>query len=116
MSKCSSCKKDFIPLLKNNGLPYKTCDRCRSDDKKYKDTHKEQIKVYDNQYRELNKEMLKEKEKQYFENNKDIHGYPPNRQPDVGYPPNRQPDTVGNQEMGCRGTTSRWTVTRAQHL
>ncbi len=29
MSKCSSCKKDFTPLLKNDGLPYKTCDRCR---------------------------------------------------------------------------------------
>ena len=38
----------------NNGLSYKTCDRCRCDDNKYKDTHKEQIKVYDNQYRELN--------------------------------------------------------------
>jgi hypothetical protein len=60
MSKCSSCKKEFIPLLKNNGLPYKTCDRCRSDDKKYKDTHKEQIKVYDNQYRDLIKGCLKE--------------------------------------------------------
>ena len=47
MSKCSSCKKDFIPSLKKNGLPFQTCDRCRSDDKKYKDTHKEQIKLYD---------------------------------------------------------------------
>ena len=45
MSMCSSCKKYFIPLLKNNGLPYKTCDRCRCDDKKYKDTHKEQRKL-----------------------------------------------------------------------
>ena len=71
MSKCSSCKKDFVPLLKNDGLPYKTCDRCRCDNKKYKDTHKEQIKVYDNEYRELNKDMLKVKAKQYFENNKD---------------------------------------------
>ena len=46
MSKCSSCKNDFIPLLKSNGLSYKTCDRCRSDDKKYKDTHKEQRKQF----------------------------------------------------------------------
>ena len=71
MSKCSSCKKHFIPLLKNNGLPFQTCDRCRSDGKKYKDTHKEQIKEYDICYRELNKDMIKEKAKQYFENNKD---------------------------------------------
>ena len=71
MSKCSSCKKDFIPLLKKNGLPFQTCDRCRSDDKKYKDTHKEQRKEYNIYYRELNKDILKEKAKQYFENNKD---------------------------------------------
>ena len=70
MSKCSSCKKDFIPLL-NNGLPFQTCDRCRSDDKKYKDTHKEQRKEYDIYYRELNKDILKEKAKEYFEKNKD---------------------------------------------
>ena len=71
MSKCSSCKKDFTPLLKNDGLPYKTCDRCRSDNKKYKDTHKEQRKEYDIYYRELNKDILKEKAKEYFEKNKD---------------------------------------------
>ena len=71
MSKCSSCKKDFIPSLKKNGLPFQTCDRCRSDDKKYKDTHKEQRKEYDIYYRELNKDILKEKAKEYFENNKD---------------------------------------------
>jgi len=67
MFKCSSCKKDFIPLL-NNGLPFQTCDRCRSDDKKYKDTHKEQRKEYD---LELNKIILTEKAKEYFEKNKD---------------------------------------------
>ena len=71
MSTCSSCKKDFIPLLKNNGLPCQTCDRCRSDDKKYKDTHKEQRKEYDLYYRELNKDILKEKAKEYTEKNKD---------------------------------------------
>ena len=71
MSTCSSCKKDFIPLLKNNGLPCQTCDRCRSDDKKYKDTHKEQRKEYDLYYRELNKDILKEKAKEYSETNKD---------------------------------------------
>ena len=71
MSKCSSCKKDFISSLKKNGLPFQTCDRCRSDDKKYKDTHKEQRKEYDIYYRELNKDILKEKAKEYFEKNKD---------------------------------------------
>ena len=71
MSKCSSCKKDFISSLKKNGLPFQTCDRCRSDDKKYKDTHKEQRKEYDIYYRELNKDILKEKAKEYREVNKD---------------------------------------------
>ena len=82
MSKCSSCKNDFIPLLKSNGLSYKTCDRCRCTDKKYKDKHKEQIKEYreankeqrkeyDIYYRELNKDILKEKAKEYREVNKD---------------------------------------------
>ena len=74
MSKSSSCNKDFILLLKHNGLSFQTCDGCRTDDKKYKDTHKdakEQRKEYDIYYRELNKNMIKEKAKQYFENNKD---------------------------------------------
>ena len=71
MSKCSSCKKDFIPLLKNNGLPFQTCDRCRSDDKKYKATHKEYTQEYDIDFRELNKDMLKEKAKEYREANKE---------------------------------------------
>ena len=44
MSKCSSCRNDFVPLLKSNGLLNKTCDKCRCDDKKYKDTHREQTK------------------------------------------------------------------------
>jgi hypothetical protein len=55
MSKCSGCKKDFTPLVKNDGLLYKTCDRCRSTDKKYRDTHKEQLK----EYAELNKDKKK---------------------------------------------------------
>jgi hypothetical protein len=71
MSKCSKCQNDFIPLLKSDGLPYKTCDRCRCTKKKYRDTHKEQIKEYDIYYRELNKDILKEKAKEYFEKNKD---------------------------------------------
>ena len=82
MSKCLRCQNDFIPLLKSNGSPYKTCDRCKCTDKKYRDKHKEQINVYrdqyylDNQdkmkeYRELNKNMLKEKAKEYREVNKD---------------------------------------------
>jgi hypothetical protein len=82
MSKCSKCQNDFIPLLKSDGLPYKTCDRCKCTDKKYRDKHKEQIKVYgdqyylDNQdkikeYREVNKDKIKENAKEYFEKNKD---------------------------------------------
>ena len=42
---------------------------CRCDDKKYQDTHKEQIKVYDVQYREVNKDKIKEIEKEYIEAN-----------------------------------------------
>ena len=82
MSKCSKCQNDFTPLIKNNGLLYKKCDRCRSTDKKYRDKHKEQIKedgeqyYLDNQdkikeYREVNKDKIKEKAKEYFEKNKD---------------------------------------------
>ena len=85
MSKCSRCQKDFSPLIKNNGLLYKTCDRCRYTDDKYRDKHKEQIKLYRDQYylnnqdkikeyREVNKDKIKEKAKEYFEKNKDkIH-------------------------------------------
>jgi hypothetical protein len=69
-------------LFKSNGLPYKTCDRCKCTDKKYRDKHKEQIKEYREAhkehtkeygiyYRELNKDILKEKEKECFEANKD---------------------------------------------
>jgi hypothetical protein len=61
MSKCSKCQNDFTPLLKNNGLPYKTCDTCRCTSNKYKDTHKEYTKEYGIYYRELNKDMIKEK-------------------------------------------------------
>ncbi len=68
MSKCSRCQKDFSPLIKNNGLLYKTCDRCRYTDDKYRDKHKEQIK----EYREANKEQRKEYDIYYRELNKDI--------------------------------------------
>jgi hypothetical protein len=82
MSKCTRCQKDFIPLLKSDGLPYKTCDRCKCTDKKYRDKHKEQIKLYrdqyylDNQdkikeYREVNKDKIREQRKEYREVNKD---------------------------------------------
>ena len=49
MSKCSGCQNDFIPLLNSNDLPYKTCDRSRCTGKKYRDKHKEQIKLYRDQ-------------------------------------------------------------------
>ena len=82
MSKCSRCQNDFVALLKSDGLLYKLCDRCRCTDKKYRDKHKEQIKLYRNQYyldnqdkikvyREVNKDILKEKAKEYIEANKD---------------------------------------------
>ena len=82
MSKCSKCQNDFIPLSKSDGLPYKTCDRCKCTDKKYRDKHKEQIKAYrdqyylDNQdkikeYREVNKDKINERIKKYIEVNKD---------------------------------------------
>jgi hypothetical protein len=69
-------------LLKSDGLPYKTCDRCKCTDKKIRDKHKEQIKLYREgnkehtkeygiYYRELNKDMLKENAKEYREVNKD---------------------------------------------
>ena len=72
MSKCSRCQKDFSPLIKNNGLPYKTCDRCRYTDDKYRDKHKEQIK----EYRETNKEQRKEYDIYYRELNKDTEASP----------------------------------------
>ena len=50
MSKCSRCQNDFVPLLKSDGLPYKHCDRCRCTDKKYRETHEEQRKLYRDQY------------------------------------------------------------------
>ena len=69
-------------MLKNNELPYITCDRCRCTDNKYEDKHKEQIKEYREAnkehikeygiyYRELNKDMLKARAKEHFENKKD---------------------------------------------
>ena len=81
MSKCSKCQNDFISLLKSDGLPYKTRDRCKCTDKKYRDKHKEQIKdrdqyYSDNQdkikeYREVNKDKIQEQRKLFYENNKD---------------------------------------------
>ena len=60
MSKCSRCQNDFVPLLKSDGLPYKTCDRCKCTDKKYRDKHKEQIKLYRDQYYLNNQDKIKE--------------------------------------------------------
>ena len=63
MSKCSACQNDFSPSLKSTGLPYKTCDRCRNHDKKWRDTHKEHIKDYNEHYILDNKEKVKESKK-----------------------------------------------------
>ncbi len=68
MSKCSRCQNDFTPLIKKNGLPYKTCDRCRYTDDKYRGKHKERTKVYRNQYYLDNQDKIKE----YREVNKEI--------------------------------------------
>ncbi len=78
MSKCSRCQNDFTPLLKSDGLPL--CDRCRCTDKKYRDKHKEQIKLYRDQcylnnqdkikeYREVNKDKIKDRVKEFREVN-----------------------------------------------
>ena len=31
--KCSNCKRYFTPTLKSSGQPFKTCDKCRIQDK-----------------------------------------------------------------------------------
>ena len=78
---CSRCHS--IILLKyvganRKGEPFKTCENCRNHDKKYKDTHTEQIQEYRNSrteynkdYRELNKDSSNERQKQYYEDNKE---------------------------------------------
>ena len=71
MSKCSACQNEFVPSLKSTGLPYKTCDRCRNHDKKWRDTHKDHIKDYNEHYILDNKEKVKESKKKYYETNKD---------------------------------------------
>jgi hypothetical protein len=73
MSKCSKCQNDFIPLLKSDGLPYKTCDRCKCTDKKYRDKHQDYLNNEDKikKYREVNKDKIKERVKEYREVNKD---------------------------------------------
>ena len=55
--------------LKSSGLPYKTCEKCRKHDKKWRDTHKEHIKEYNESYNEENQETIKEKRKEYYQAN-----------------------------------------------
>ncbi len=31
--KCSKCKCYFTPTIKSSGLPFKTCEKCRSQEK-----------------------------------------------------------------------------------
>jgi hypothetical protein len=45
--RCTDDQKKKIK--KNNGLPGKTCDRCRCTDDQYRDKHEEQIKLYRDQ-------------------------------------------------------------------
>ena len=44
--KCSNCKCYFTPTLKSSGQPFKTCDKCRIQDK--------------NQDKTINVSMIKE--------------------------------------------------------
>ncbi len=46
MQECLSVQdvNDFTPFLKSNGLPYKTCDRCKCTDGKYRNKKHEKIK------------------------------------------------------------------------
>ena len=69
--KCSACQRYFVPTLKTSGLPYKTCERCRNHDKKWRDTHKEYAQEYNESYNEENKEAIKEKKKEYYQANKE---------------------------------------------
>jgi hypothetical protein len=57
--------------LKTSGLPYKTCERCRKHDKKWRDTHQEHMKEYKEICNEENKEAIKEKKKEYYQVNKE---------------------------------------------
>ena len=65
--KCSACQRYFVPTLKTSGLPYKTCERCRKHDKKWRDTHQEYMKEYKEIYNEENKEAIKEKRNEYYQ-------------------------------------------------
>jgi hypothetical protein len=70
--KCSACQCYFVPTLKSSGLPYKTCEKCRKHDKKWRDTHKEHIKEYNEIYNEENQEAIKEKKNEYYQANKEL--------------------------------------------
>ena len=70
MTNCSACQNEFVPSFKSNESPYKTCDRCRKHDKKWRDTHKEHIKDYNEDYYLDNKEQVKVGKKKYYESNK----------------------------------------------
>ena len=74
-SRCHTTKLLEYFGTNTKGELFKTCNNCRKNDKKYKDTHKDEIKEKNKKYREENKEELKEKDKErhkiYRENNKD---------------------------------------------
>ncbi len=68
--KCSACQRYFVPTLKTSGLPYKTCERCRKHDKKWRDTRQEHTQENREVYNEENQEAIKEKRKEFYQVNK----------------------------------------------
>ena len=85
LKQCSRCNSTILLKyfeVNRKGELFKTCNNCRNNDKKYKDSHlaetkqyresrKEERLEYDKTYREENKEHIQQRSKQYYENNKD---------------------------------------------
>ena len=81
LRQCTRCHSTILlEYFETNrkGELYKSCNNCRKNDKKYKDTHQEQIKEYRDSrkeetkeygeaYREFYKDYIKDREKLYRE-------------------------------------------------
>ena len=69
--KCSGCNKLTSNFDTIDGVPRKTCITCtikrKVKCKKYRETHKEELKVINREYRETHKEEYKEYQKEYRE-------------------------------------------------